>query len=186
MITKRCLCARIGGADRVFHLQTNKLTTHNIGVRIDGADRWCPLESGTASNYINVRVGGADYHTVNYTPVLIFTYRVGYDSQPYRNPYYFSFMKIEMLGSVTINNPIELYLAGGDSWMAHTYTNVLTLPKDSVSAQRSDSYSTGYRFQTSDNYGGYIKIGGWTSSWIRISTSGGTVGITIPEAQWGV
>mgnify|MGYP007092157377 CR=1 FL=1 len=186
MITKRCLRLYAGGAQRNFHLHTNAMTTHYMGVRVDDANRYCPLASGVASNCINVRVAGANYHTVDYTPKLRFTYNVGYDSQPYRNPYYFSFLKIEMLNSVTINNPIELYLAGGDSWQAHTYNNVLTLTKDSVSAQRSDSYSTGYRFQTDDNYGGYIKIGNWTSSWIRISTSGGTVDITIPEAQWGV
>lgn len=184
MITKRCLCARIGGADRKFHLQTNKLTTHNMGVRIDSADRWCPLVSGTASNCINVRVGGVDYHTVDYTPKLRFTYRVDWDSQPYANPYYFSYLKIAMLNNVTINNPVYLYLEVGAQ--SQSWVNVLTLTAGGVSAEQSYDRYNGYRFGGS-GYKGYIKIGNWTSSTFWINNSGThNVDVTIPEAQWGV
>lgn len=183
MITKRCLCVYKSG-DRKFHLHTNKLTTYNIGVRIDNADRWCPLVSGTASNCINVRIGGADYHTVDYTPTLRFTYSVGYDTQPYANPYYFSYLKIAMLNSVTINNPVYLYLEVGAQ--SQSWVNVLTLTAGSVSAERSYSYSNGYRFDGSGNKG-YIKIGNWTSGTFWINNSGTyNVDVTIPEAQWGV
>lgn len=184
MITKRRLHAIIGGTERTFHLQTNKLTTHNIGVRIDGADRWCPLASGTASNCINVRIGGADYHTVDYTPTLRFTYTANSDSQPYTNPYYFSYLKIAMLNSVTINNPVYLYLEVGAQ--SQSWVNVLTLTAQGVSAEQSYDKYYGYRFSGS-GYKGYIKIGNWTSSTFWIDTSGThNVDIAIPEAQWGV
>lgn len=181
MITKRCLCARIGGADRKFHLQTNGLTTHNIGVRIDNADRWCPLASGVASNCINVRVGGADYHTVNYTPTLRFSYYATQSSQPYANPYEIYKLKIQMLNSVTINNPIELFLKIGESYGVESWTNVLTLPKNTVQA----SQSSHYRYLSGTSMG-YIKVGNWQSSAFSVSTGSHTVDIAVPEAYWGV
>lgn len=184
MTSKKCLRARIGGTDRAFHLQTNDITTHEIRVRTGGSDLYCPLASGTASNCINVRVGGADYHTVDYTPTLRFTYTAGWDSQPYINPYYFSYLKIAMLNSVTINNPVYLYLEVGAQ--SQSWVNVLTLTAGGVSAEQSYSYSNGYRFGSS-GYKGYIKIGNWTSSTFWIDNSGThNVDIAIPEAQWGV
>lgn len=181
MITKRRLHAIIGGTERTFHLQTNKLTTHNIGVRIDGADRWCPLASGTASNCINVRVGGADYHTVNYTPTLRFTYYAYTNSIPYKNPYVIQPQRIQMLNSVTINNPIYLYLRIGDSYGAENWTNVLTLPKDTVQATSGAEY----RYYSQSSLG-YIRVGNWLSGFFNVSLGSHTVDIAIPEAYWGV
>ena len=184
MITKRCLRLYAGGAQRSFHLHTNAMTTHYMGVRVDDANRYCPLVSGTASNCINVRVGGADYHTVDYTPTLRFTYTVSYDSQPYTYSYYFSYLTIAMLNSVTINNPVYLYLSVGAQ--SESWVNVLTLTAGGVSAEQSYSYSYGYRFNGS-GYKGYIKIGNWTSSTFWIDSSGThNVDVAIPEAQWGV
>lgn len=184
MISKKCLRARINGADRAFHLQTNDITTHEIRVRTGGSDLYCPLASGTASNCINVRVGNTDYHTVDYVPKFRFTYSVGYDSRPYMNGYYFSYLKLEMLNSVTINNPVNLYLNIGAQ--TQSWVNVKTLPRTSVSTAQSYSSNDGYRFNGSGNKG-YIKVGNWTSSTFWIDNGGShNVDITIPEAYWGV
>ncbi|MBR2724678.1 MAG: hypothetical protein IKB72_04505 [Ruminococcus sp.] len=182
MITKRCLCARIGGADRKFHLQTtiNPAIPHNIYVRIDNANRYCPLASGTASNCINVRIGNADYHTVDYTPKVRLTWQGGYDPQPYKNPNYIYNLKITMLNSVTINNPIQIYMQMGDQ--SQYWRNVLTLPKGSVSATYAGGRDNG-RFSTDSK--GYIKVGNWTSSQFSIYNRT-SIDITIPESYWGV
>lgn len=180
MITKRCLRVYKGG-DKVFHLQTNKLTTYNIGVRIDSADRYCPLASGSASNCINVRIGGADYHTVDYTPKLRFTYYSYSNSSPYVNPYKIQPQKIQLLNNVTINNPIYLFLKIGESYGSETWTNVLTLPANTVQATSGSEY----RYYSQSGLG-YIKVGNWQSSTFSVSNGSHTVDIAIPEAYWGV
>lgn len=181
MISKKCLRARIGGADRAFHLQTNDITTHEIRVRTGGSDLYCPLASGTASNCINVRVGGADYHTVDYTPNLRFTYYSYTNSIPYNNPYVIRPKGIQLLNNVTINNPIYLYLRIGDSYGAESWTNVLTLPKDTVQAISGAEY----RYYSQSSLG-YIKVGNWQSGFFNVSDGSHTVDIAIPEAYWGV
>lgn len=180
MISKKCLRARIGGADRAFHLQTNDITTHEIRVRTGDSDLYCPLASGTASNCINVRVGNADYHTVDYTPRARLTWQVGSDSQPYKNSSYLYNLKVTMLNSVTINNPIQVYMQMGDQ--TQSWRNVLTLPKGSVSASYAGGKDSA-RF--SDDSNGYIKVGNWTSSQFKIRTNT-AVEFTIPESYWGV
>ena len=140
MITKRCLNLYAGGAKRVFHLQTNSLTTHSIRVYAGGAARYCPLASGTATNCINIRIGGANYHTVDYVPTVRFTYRAYWDSQPYQNPYVIYSMSVQMLNSVTINKPVYIYLKVSNSYGQGSWTNVLSLPANSVSASTGNSY----------------------------------------------
>lgn len=89
-----------------------------------------------------------------------------------------------MLNSVTINNPIYLYLEVGAQ--SQSWVNVLTLTAGGVSAEQSYSQYNGYRFGSS-GYKGYIKIGNWTSSTFWIDNSGThSVDVAIPYEQWGV
>ena len=187
MIMKECLhVIQSDGSEYKCHLQTTKLTTPSIGVRphATGNDAYVPLESmgsgGINLGSINVRYGGNNYLPKDWTPKLRFTYRVNWDPQPYSNPYYFSFLKIAMLNSVTINNPVYLYLEIGSQ--SQSWVNVLSLTAQGVSAETSNNY----RFSGS-GYKGYIKIGNWTSSKFWINNRGTyDVDIDIPEAQWGV
>ena len=191
MIMKKCLhVINKDGSEAKYHLQTTKLTTPSIGIRHHAMrnDAYVPLESmgsgGLNVGSVNVRYGGNNYLPKDWTPKLRFTYTARQNVQPYANPYYFSYLKIAMLNSVTINNPIYLYLEVGSQ--SQSWVNVLTLTAGGVSAEQSYSYSNGYRFSGSDNKG-YIRIGNWTSSTFRINNSGThNVDVTIPEAQWGV
>ena len=180
MISHARLRARIGGVNRYFHLHTNKLTTHYIGVNLGGSEFYCPLESGTDSNCINARVGGANYHTVNYTPTLRFTYYSYTNSTPYKNPYVIQPQKIQLLNNVTINNPIQLFLRIGDSYGAENWTNVLTLPRNTVQATSGAEY----RYYSQSSLG-YIKVGDWQSGFFNVSNGSHTVDIAIPESYWG-
>lgn len=190
MIMKKCLHVIDKNGNEVkYHLQTQKLTTPSIGIRHHAMrnDAYVPLENlggGGVAGDINVRYNNSNYRPKDWTPKLRFTYTASWDSQPYANPYYFSYLKIAMLNSVTINNPIYLYLEVGAQ--SQSWVNVLTLTAGGVSAEQSYSYSNGYRFSGSGNKG-YIRIGNWTSSTFWIDNRGThNVDVTIPEAQWGV
>ena len=188
MIMKKCLhVINRDGSESKYHLQTTKLTTPSIGIRHHAMrnDAYVPLESmgsgGLNVGSVNVRYGGNNYLPKDWTPKLRFTYYSYTNSIPYANPYVIQPQRIQMLNSVTINNPIYLYLRIGDSYGAENWTNVLTLPADTVQATSGAEY----RYYSGSSLG-YIKVGNWQSGFFNVSNGSHIVDIAIPEAYWGV
>lgn len=179
MITKKCLRARINGADYVCHLHTstvsNAFVAGYIRVRVGGSDLYCPISIIVRTGTIHVIKNGGERSTLDLTPVATIEYTYSYDSRPYEYPYLYKSMAIAMRNDVTINTVVELQNQNQNgSW----YT-ALQIAKGGTSA----TAPTNYR-----RYSPYwrVKVGSWATGTYTLTSSSGSVDISIPEAYWGV
>lgn len=172
MITKRCINIIRSGTPVSFHLQTNKITTPSICVRIDNATRYCPLHA-LGSGILNVRYNNSIYSAVDIIPIAHIAYNVVDSPDSYNPRYLFKIFSIKMLSSCTINNAIDVQLK-----IVTTWTTVLSL----ASAGTSASMIANTRYAS---YTCRLKIGNWTSSEFSV-LGNSTRDVSIPEAQWGV
>lgn len=117
----------------------------SLRVRIDGGE-WCvPAESGSASNALCFRKGGATYHCVNATPTLTFTFTNSTDRNTYQQVTAYNKKLTKVSTSIRLSTALDIYMSAnaGSSW-----TKVATLSAGSlsVSPNYTMSNSTGGNF----------------------------------------